>query len=299
MSWSPPDIYEVHCDCDVTYYPFDTQKCIIEFVPYGYMKNEIAVTAMNDKIDLNHISPNAIWDVVEGDIIINDYGEGQFLNIEIVFKRRTSFYIVNIILPMILMCVLNLIVFLEPFEEGGRVDYATTMLLTIALFMTTISNTLPQSSLPRLPLLCYLIVTHLMISMAILVFTVIGLRIYHKDDEQLVPLWVANLAKCFLCKRHKFKRYENNTRLRNKQKKWIEYAMQSNYQIQKVEVSNDVTKRNESDDFEMEDEEEETVTMNWHDVGVAYDTFCIIFFLLFVSVINILFLSVIFTNYEL
>ena len=62
-------------------------------------------------------------------------------------KRRDEFYNTNVMLPIVLSSFLVTLVFVVPVECGEKLSYTLTILLTIAVFLTVISDMLPAISL--------------------------------------------------------------------------------------------------------------------------------------------------------
>ena len=69
------------------------------------------------------------------------------LDFWVYLKRRDQFYNTNIMLPMVLSSVLVMLVFTVPVESGEKLSYILTVLLTIAVFLTIVGDTLPAISL--------------------------------------------------------------------------------------------------------------------------------------------------------
>ena len=61
-------------------------------------------------------------------------------------KRRYQFYNTNVMLPIILSSFLVTLVFVVPADSGEKLSYILTVLLTIAVFLTIIGETLPAIS---------------------------------------------------------------------------------------------------------------------------------------------------------
>jgi hypothetical protein len=93
------------------------------------------------------------------------------------------FYVLNIILPVVLLSMLNVFVFLPPTESGEKISYAMTVFLAFAVFLTIISSTLPRNSESISVLGAYLIYQSLQ-STLILLLTAFQQRLYHRDDVQ-------------------------------------------------------------------------------------------------------------------
>ena len=87
-----------------------------------------------------------------------------------------------------------MLVFLLPPEQGKRVSYAITVLLSLAVFMTIVSDTLPKTPEP-LPLISYLLMISLVISSLIAVITIFSLRLFHKTPDIVVPNWLIRVYK--------------------------------------------------------------------------------------------------------
>ena len=71
-------------------------------------------------------------------------------------ERKPQYVIINIILPISFLNLLNALVFVLPAESGERVSYSLTVLLSIAVFMTIVSDIPPRTSEPT-PLISYLL----------------------------------------------------------------------------------------------------------------------------------------------
>ena len=178
ITWKPKHVLESSCDPDITFFPFDRQNCRLEFTLNGYDMNEMAlINTMNINYKAE-LMPNSVWDILQSSAKVVVIQKGfQNLRVEIVFERRSNFYVVGILFPMISMSILNLFTFAIPQDVGGRIEYSTTILLTTAVFITTVTDSLPQSSLPQVSLVCYLVVCHLLLSALILVASIFLRRV--------------------------------------------------------------------------------------------------------------------------
>ena len=56
------------------------------------------------------------------------------------------FYILNIILPCIMLSILQLCVFLAPPPSGEKISLSITMLLSFTVFLLMVSESMPQTS---------------------------------------------------------------------------------------------------------------------------------------------------------
>jgi hypothetical protein len=193
--WSPGDNLISLCNVDVTYFPFDEQTCRISLMSWGTMPNEILLKSPLSSFKLGFYYEHGTWDVTSTsstDVVSKGMSSIKLLT---TMKRRPGFYVVNVVLPVMLLMALNSCVFILPSESGERVSYSITVLLAIAVFMTLTSDNLPKTSKP-MSLLCYFLMFDLIFSSFICLVTMLGLRLYFKDEKDKVPAYLKWLANC-------------------------------------------------------------------------------------------------------
>ena len=184
-------------------------------VPTGYAPFEISFIAMDDKVDTSLFSENGAWELMDTHVSAGVANQNfQYLIATFHIKRRASFYLVNMLLPISIMGVLNLLVFFLPAESGERVSYSMTLLLAIAVFLTIAADHLPKTSFPTISVLSIKLLVDMMISGLALFFTVVGLHFYHADEEIPVPGWIAAMTKVLLCTRCCKRRKKEKYRIR-------------------------------------------------------------------------------------
>ncbi|XP_033752912.1 acetylcholine receptor subunit beta-like [Pecten maximus] len=191
VSWAPPDVFEVSCAADITYYPFDQHTCLFHFSIYMYNIFEVLIKPDYYEITLDYYSPNSLWKMKFASSRVLTHTDSQILVLKMIFQRRPMFQVINTILPFCFLGFLNIMVFLLPTESGERVGFSVTVLLAIAVFMTIVADTLPGTSEPSFPRLCYLLVAELGINMLVTICTILVLRLHHKPQHQKIPSWLA------------------------------------------------------------------------------------------------------------
>ena len=55
VEWKLPRIFTTFCNVDVTYYPFDTQKCVVEITSWAYSQDEISLNVTRDSVNTEDI----------------------------------------------------------------------------------------------------------------------------------------------------------------------------------------------------------------------------------------------------
>ena len=186
------------CPADALYYPFNQQTCTIEFLSFYYTKEEMIITLNNNNVILdNYYQGNWIWYLISANIKNKDNPSGNLVKIvvELVMKRKPLYYILNVVLPILLIGILNVFVFLLPADSGERVGFSITMLLAMAVFLTIVSDNLPESiSVVSMLLLC-----DLFLSVLIVICVILGLRLHFESTEKKISEKYMKLYKFFKC----------------------------------------------------------------------------------------------------
>ncbi|CAC5413493.1 CHRNA7 [Mytilus coruscus] len=179
IDWFPSDSFDISCQADVTDYPFDTQTCTLAFVLSTYDEKEVILwpTAFITE----WFVPHKTWDLVETNM--TRVPSPQVANFHMKLKRKPMFFVFNLILPIVLMCILNPFVFLLPADSGERVGYSITVLLAIAVFLTISASGLPAISDPQLPTLSILLFADVAFSGVIVLLVIISLRFYLRNEN--------------------------------------------------------------------------------------------------------------------
>ena len=113
----------------------------------------------------------------------------------LVLERRFTFYILNLFLPVLILAILNTMVFMLPANSGERMGYAITCLLSLSVYMTFASESLPNSSQP-LPIITSVLLTFIVISALICGGTIMGLQVHlHKTGPPpTILLKICNIS---------------------------------------------------------------------------------------------------------
>ncbi|CAK8697123.1 unnamed protein product [Clavelina lepadiformis] len=137
----PPGIFKSTCKIDVSNFPFDEQKCKLKFGIWSYNGNQVDLQLQSNQADDFDIEN---WKRSDG-VDITEYtesGEWKLTNVTaqrkslkykccpekyvdvsftLVMRRRTMFFVMNLILPCILNSVLTLITFFLPAAAAEKI----------------------------------------------------------------------------------------------------------------------------------------------------------------------------------
>ncbi|XP_060606210.1 acetylcholine receptor subunit beta-type acr-3-like [Ruditapes philippinarum] len=204
MEWIPADLIESTCSVNARKFPFDTQSCDTSFTSLGYKSHEVNLLAGMPNVSLDVYTPHSVWDVTGSKVNVKTVAPGNESEITftIKLKRDSTFAVINIIMPISILSMLNVLVFLLVPESGERIGYCITTLLAIAVYMTIVNDLLPQTSKP-VPLISYKLFIDLFISALIVCVTILNMRLYSRDDSFIVPAWLKSMYRFFTCTRRK------------------------------------------------------------------------------------------------
>ena len=189
-TWYPADLIKATCSLDLRYFPFDIQECSMELYIWAYAAYEVRLISLRDDIETEIMhGEHGTWKLLNTSVKAEAVNGIYRATLTFRLERKSLYVIINIVLPILFLSFLNVLVFILPAESGERVSYAITVLLAIAVFMTIITDTLPKKSEP-LPLISYFLMIDLIVSALSSLLTILNLRIYHKDDDNLVPKWL-------------------------------------------------------------------------------------------------------------
>ncbi|XP_061196813.1 acetylcholine receptor subunit alpha-like [Saccostrea echinata] len=201
------DFLETACSFDVTHFPFDHQSCDITLLPWIYSKDAVDFRQKRDDVDLGVFSKSGMWEISSTKasveyILTSDNIECAMLKYTIYLERRSSYFVLTIFVPVIMLLLLNSAVFLLPSESGERVGYAITCLLALAVFLTLTDDVLPRTSKPLSVLSCFLMLL-VLTSAVICLTTIISVWLHHKDEKSHMSLYLKKFTHFMLCRNHK------------------------------------------------------------------------------------------------
>ncbi|CAH1779887.1 unnamed protein product, partial [Owenia fusiformis] len=97
--WPPGGSFESTCSLDVTYFPFDSQKCTLSFANamyHGFHQN----ISSKAGVIMEKYTENGEWNVVKTDVrIFNDFFDMKpypTIDFIIFLKRKSLYHIVNV-----------------------------------------------------------------------------------------------------------------------------------------------------------------------------------------------------------
>ncbi|XP_070572763.1 neuronal acetylcholine receptor subunit alpha-9-like [Ptychodera flava] len=146
-----PFVFEATCTIDSTYFPFDEQKCELTFNAFVNPSNLIDIEP-DPASNMENFVSNGEWKLVAM-VVQKRFGydvvcRSNFSEVSYVIhlKRRSLFYILNIMFPFFLTCALVAVSFYLPSESGERITLCVTSILAQFVFLEIITQHMPPNS---------------------------------------------------------------------------------------------------------------------------------------------------------
>ncbi|XP_029002832.1 acetylcholine receptor subunit delta isoform X2 [Betta splendens] len=187
--WLPPAIFRSSCSINVNYFPFDWQNCTLKFTSLTYNAKEIRMLLKTEDvhdtiqqrtiewivIDPASFTENGEWEIIHRPARRNTYkhipkesNKHQDITFYLIIKRKPLFYIVNIIIPCVLISFLASLVYYLPADSGEKMTLSISVLLAQSVFLLLISQRLPETSMSVPLIVKYLMFIMVLVTVVVL-----------------------------------------------------------------------------------------------------------------------------------
>nr|XP_010345500.2 acetylcholine receptor subunit delta [Saimiri boliviensis boliviensis] len=199
--WLPPAIFRSFCPISVTYFPFDWQNCSLKFSSLKYTAKEITLSLKQDTeddrsytvewiiIDPEGFTENGEWEIVHRPARVNvdpraplDSPSRQDVTFYLIIRRKPLFYVINILVPCVLISFMVNLVFYLPADSGEKTSVAISVLLAQSVFLLLISKRLPATSM-AIPLIGKFLLFDMVLVTMVVVICVIVLNIHFRTPS--------------------------------------------------------------------------------------------------------------------
>lgn len=199
MYYNFPTVIKSICRVDVTYFPFDTQKCSLKFGSWSHDGTELDVINSSSTADITNYVVHNEWSLTGMPVVRNvlyyeccaePYPDVTFF---LTIKRKSQFYVMTVLFPCILTSFVAMLSFILPAESGEKVSLGITVLLSLAVFLLLVSESMPASS-DSFPFIgMYFAVSMVLVSMSC-TMTVIVLMFHTRGcSGRKLPPWAKRI----------------------------------------------------------------------------------------------------------
>ena len=270
VTWDPFEVFTTKCMIDMTYFPFDTQSCDVMFTIWSYSDEDviIGVSRSNETVFYKEDNyGNSIWAIESNSTKYLFKNDGTFQSFQLHLRRKPGFFLVNILLPTIKFSFISTMIFNIPSTSGEKIGFSVTVFLSYTVFLTILSDHLPENS-ERIATVDIYIITEVFLSVFALILTTIQVRLSNRNGHVYgIYKTIIRVSKCQKSPAHSSKVFEMK---RLPDKNIDESDKHNDYSVSKLR---------------------ENVTYSWTDVSDEMD---VIFFWIFMS-INIVVTIVVFS----
>ncbi|KAK6976634.1 neuronal acetylcholine receptor subunit beta-4, partial [Biomphalaria glabrata] len=185
--WVPGSLFPTSCQLNMTNYPFDQQTCHIKLVAMSHDERELQFRALYPYARNETYTLNGEWDLLKTEVRTETF-DASYVNLSsiqvlFVMKRRPTFFLLNILFPVVFLSFLNIFVFVIPAESGEKISYGITVLLAISVYMSTVSGMLPRAS-ETLPYVIIYLFILLILSMITVICSIIIVQLHNMEEKE-------------------------------------------------------------------------------------------------------------------
>ncbi|VDI29218.1 Hypothetical predicted protein, partial [Mytilus galloprovincialis] len=197
VNWKPFQVFESKCDIDSTYFPYDKQTCHLDFVAWSLSGKDVHITQGRKGVKLSDdLQRHGEWKIISSTAMNLAESDKTKVRFTIVIQRKPLYTIMNYIMPILLLLILDIFTFKIPVGTGERIGYVITVWLAHAVFLTIISDSLPQTS-ESIPIVSIYIMIQIFIGTVIVIILAIESGCAHlSDDEPVYYLLKTLTRKC-------------------------------------------------------------------------------------------------------
>ncbi|KAK3612320.1 hypothetical protein CHS0354_011038 [Potamilus streckersoni] len=193
VDWVPYGIWKSTCSVDITYFPFDTQSCDLRFGTWTYFTKDVLIKVDNYTINLDFYETNSAWSIVDTSAYTQEIAGSSLAVFQIKLKRKPLFFLLNIMLPVMMLSLLNVCIFVLTAESQEKASFSVTVFLALVIFMSMVMGTLPQNSEEISFLGVYLVIMAAFSTLAV-ILTMFQIRLSSRDaDVNPIPSWLIKL----------------------------------------------------------------------------------------------------------
>jgi len=193
--WAPPTKFRSTCSVNVMYFPFDDQSCQFKLSSWMYDGTKVNVTNRTNNVDLENYVPNGEWELLDTRLIsgVSYFPLGPepypYVTVSLKIRRKTLYYMYNIVFPCMMMSTLTVLVFCMPPDSGEKIALGVTVILAFSVFMLAIAERMPETS-ESIPLIGIYLTFVMAMTTVSVIMTVIVLNFFYRGPVLTeIPPW--------------------------------------------------------------------------------------------------------------
>ncbi|KAK6187211.1 hypothetical protein SNE40_005288 [Patella caerulea] len=192
--WASENIFKTSCKIDIAKFPFDQQTCSIVFSPPFTHYSPYIFRLLKGKGLTSVYQESNEWSLVDtkvykqyfniSPIIHPDKGD---LVLDMIIQRKYAFHVIKGVVPPTCLSILNCFVFRLPAASGERLTMALSVLLSYTIYLSFITESLPENS-DRICIFSIYLTSILLLSIAIIIGTIRSIALHCGTHD--LPPWL-------------------------------------------------------------------------------------------------------------
>ncbi|XP_069657399.1 LOW QUALITY PROTEIN: acetylcholine receptor subunit beta [Haliaeetus albicilla] len=202
VRWRPPALYRSRCPPQVSHFPFDWQNCSLVFRSGSYGPEEVGLRLAGGDTPggggPRPSCPPTSRRTVSGSCATaparhHASPSHEDVTFYLVIRRKPLFYIVNVLVPCVLITLLAVVVFYLPPDAGEKMTLSLFALLTLTVFLLLLADKVPATSL-AVPLIGRYLTGTLVLLTLCVILSVGVLNLHHRSPAtHTMPPWARRL----------------------------------------------------------------------------------------------------------
>ncbi|CAC5397921.1 unnamed protein product [Mytilus coruscus] len=177
---------------------------------WSHFTFQVSINPTVDNIQMDEYTSNALWTIVSTSQNVENTGSNSVITYTLNIKRKSSYYVSIIILPVVFLGILNILVFVLLADAGEKMS---TLLpsLGFMVFLTLVSTQLPANS-DNISMLSVYIQIQICLGIFALVISSLQLRIRHRDSNRepnKAFQYLVSLSRCCCKNENRVQRVTN------------------------------------------------------------------------------------------
>ncbi|XP_074898327.1 acetylcholine receptor subunit beta isoform X2 [Buteo buteo] len=201
VRWRPPALYRSRCPIRVSHFPFDWQNCSLVFRSGSYGPEELGLRLAGGDTPGGgaqaalpaDFQENGQWELCHRSGRHHAGPSHEDVTFYLVIRRKPLFYIVNVLVPCVLITLLAVVVFYLPPDAGEKMTLSLFALLTLTVFLLLLADKVPATSL-AVPLIGRYLTGTLVLLTLCVILSVGVLNLHHRSPAtHTMPPWARRL----------------------------------------------------------------------------------------------------------
>ncbi|XP_060074460.1 acetylcholine receptor subunit beta-type acr-3-like [Ylistrum balloti] len=196
--WNPGGVLISSCLANMRSFPKDHHICRLILCNMIHTSHEMELVVPTSAVNNEFLLKNGEWDVlgIHMSDKVDDYDQmesssSSYISISIHMARKSKYFIINMLIPVTVLCILESFVFLIPVEASDRVSFSMTLFLALSVYMSVMGSFLPTTS-ERLPGMTYFLLASVLHSTMVVLMAIVTIRFSINDD---LPAWLVRLNR--------------------------------------------------------------------------------------------------------